>query len=263
MFMAVPTIYARLVQAWDVADEATRRRWSDGAARLRLMVSGSAALPTTVLDEWERITSHVLLERYGMTEVGMALGNTLDGRVPGHVGEPFPGVRARIVDEAGADVPDGEPGELLLHGPQLFAGYWDRPDATAEAFTAEGWFRTGDVAVRTPDGHRLLGRSSVDILKTGGEKVSALEIEAEFRTHPDIADCAVVGLPDPEWGQRVAMALVAAPGTRPDPDELRAWGKARMAPAKVPTRYLVVAELPRNAMGKVTKADVTALFGPL
>lgn len=259
VFMAVPTIYARLVRTWREADVTTQARWSEGAAHLRLMVSGSAALPVTVLDEWRAITGQVLLERYGMTEVGMALGNTLDHRVPGHVGVPFPGVQTRIVDDGFHDVPDGEAGELLLRGPQLFAGYWNRPEATAEAF-ADGWFRTGDVAVHDPDGFRLLGRASVDILKSGGEKVSALEIEAAYRDHPAVGDCAVVGLPDDEWGQRVAMAVVPAEGFTPDPTELRAWGKARLAPAKVPTRYVVVDDLPRNAMGKVTKPDVVHLF---
>ena len=259
VFMAVPTIYSRLLGCWEGADPAAQQRWSSGAGELRLMVSGSAALPASVLERWAAVTGHVLLERYGMTEVGMALGNTLDRRVPGHVGVPFPGVATRLVDDTGADVVDGEAGELLLKGPQLFAGYWNRPDADAEAFT-EGWFRTGDVAVSTPQGFRLLGRASVDILKTGGEKVSALEIEEVFRTHPEIADCAVVGLPDEEWGERVAMALVPAPGASPATDSLRGWGKEHLAPAKVPTRYLVVTELPRNAMGKVSKREVQALF---
>ncbi len=259
VFMAVPTVYSRLLSRWDEADVATRARWSDGASHLRLMVSGSAALPVSVLDRWSAITGHVLLERYGMTEVGMALGNTIDRRVPGHVGVPFPGVAARLVDDTGIDVTDGEPGELLLKGPQMFSGYWNRPEATSEAFV-DGWFRTGDVAVATPDGYRLMGRASVDILKTGGEKVSALEIEEMYRSHPDIDDCAVVGLPDDEWGQRVAMALVTVRGGRAAPDELRRWGKEHLAPAKVPTRWLVIDDLPRNAMGKVSKRQVQALF---
>jgi len=261
IFMAVPTIYARLLATWADADEAARAHWSTGAERLRLMVSGSAALPVTVLDEWRRITGQLLLERYGMTEVGMALGNTLAHRVPGHVGGPFPGVEVRIVDDVGSDVADGEPGELLLRGPQLFAGYWNQPDETANAFT-DGWFRTGDVAVATPDGYRLLGRESVDILKTGGEKVSALEIEEMLRTHRYVVDCAVVGLPDDEWGERVVAAVVTRAGTTIDGPMLRRWGKERLAPAKVPTRYLFVDELPRNAMGKVTKPAVRELFVP-
>ena len=261
VLMAVPTVYSRLIAAWEQAEPATRERWSSGAAGLRQMVSGSAALPVSTLDRWRQLTDHTLLERYGMTELGMVLSNTLTTRVPGHVGEPMPGVEVRLVDEAGGDVADDEPGELLVRGPTVFAGYWDRPDATAAAFT-DGWFRTGDVAVREAVGYRLLGRSSVDIIKTGGEKVSALEIEEVYRTHPDLADCAVVGVADEEWGQRVCAAVVAAPGAAPDSAELRAWGKGQLAPAKVPSRFAVVDELPRNTLGKVVKLDVAGLFGP-
>ena len=175
-------------------------------------------------------------------------------------GWPFPGVEVRVVDDAGVAVATGEPGELQVRGPQTFAGYWNRPEATADSFV-DGWFRTGDVAVLDLEGYRLLGRASVDILKTGGEKVSALEIEEVFRTHPAIDDCAVVGVPDPEWGDRISIAVVAEPGaTVPSIDELRAWGKERLAPAKVPSRLLVLDELPRNALGKVTKPAVTKLF---
>jgi malonyl-CoA/methylmalonyl-CoA synthetase len=262
VFMAVPTVYARLTAAWEAASEATRRRWSGGAAGLRLMVSGSAALPVSTLDSWRQLTGHTLLERYGMTELGMVLSNTLDRRVPGHVGEPMPGVVARLVDDTGHDVPDGEPGELLVRGPQLFAGYWERPEATAESFV-DGWFRTGDVAVHEEGGYRLLGRSSVDIIKSGGEKVSALEIEEVYRTHPDVADVAVVGLPDEEWGQRVAAAVVLRRDdgdADADADALRAWGKGQLAAAKVPTRFTFVAELPRNTLGKVVKPEVARLF---
>ena len=259
VFMAVPTIYARLASAWEAASPQVRARWSDGAAGLRLMVSGSAALPVSVLDRWRELTGHTLLERYGMTELGMVLSNTLELRVPGHVGEPMPGVSLRLVDDTGAAVADGQPGELLVRGPQVFTGYWERPEATAEAFV-DGWFRTGDVGVHEPDGYRLLGRSSVDIIKTGGEKVSALEIEEVYRTHPDIADCAVVGLDDVEWGQRVALAAVAAAGRALEGDALRAWGKERLAAAKVPTRFTFVADLPRNTLGKVVKPEVARLF---
>ena len=168
-------------------------------------------------------------------------------------------MEVRIVDDGGADVADGEPGELLVRGPQVFAGYWQRPEATADAFS-DGWFRTGDVAVREPEGYRLLGRSSVDIIKTGGEKVSALEIEEVYRTHPGIADCAVVGIADDEWGERVCAAVVPAAGADLDPGELRAWGKQQLASAKVPRRFLFVDELPRNTLGKVLKPEVTRLF---
>jgi malonyl-CoA/methylmalonyl-CoA synthetase len=259
LFMAVPTIYARLIAAWEAADAQTRRHWSDGARRLRLMVSGSAALPVSTLERWNEITGHVLLERYGMTELGMALSNSLTRRVPGHVGEPLPGVTVRLVDDAGNDVGDDAPGELLVRGPNVFREYWRRPDATAEAFT-DGWFRTGDVAVHEADGFRMLGRSSVDIIKTGGEKVSALEIEEIYRTHPDVVDCAVVGVEDADWGERVCIAVVPAPGSTDDADALRAWGKQRLVPAKVPGRYAFVEELPRNTLGKTLKPEVKKLF---
>ena len=259
IFMAVPTIYSRLVRAWSDADESTKTRWSAGAAKLRLMVSGSAALPVSTLEQWQAISGQMLLERYGMTELGMALGNTLTRRVPGHVGWPFPGVEVRIVAEDGADVTDGDVGELLVRGTQVFNRYLNRPDSTAESFV-DGWFRTGDVAQQTPDGYRLLGRASVDIIKSGGEKVSALEIEEVFRTHPAIADCAVVGMPDDEWGERVAIAWVATAEERPTDSDFRTWGKERLAPAKVPFTYRCIDELPRNPMGKVTKAAVKELF---
>ena len=263
LFMAVPTIYARLVRAWNEADESTRSRWSKGVAQLRLMVSGSAALPVSTLDQWRDISGQVLLERYGMTELGMALGNTLTRRIPGHVGWPFPGVEVRIVDESGEDVVDGAVGELLVRGAQVFDRYLNRPEATADSFV-DGWFRTGDVAQSTADGYRLLGRASVDIIKSGGEKVSALEIEEVFRTHPLVGDCAVVGLPDDEWGERVALAWISdeALSSVPEPTDVafRSWGKERLAPAKVPFRFRRVESLPRNPMGKVTKSAVKELF---
>jgi malonyl-CoA/methylmalonyl-CoA synthetase len=260
LFMAVPTIYARLTAAWERADARTRLTWSAGAARLRLMVCGSAALPVSTLERWREISGQVLLERYGMTELGMVLSNTLSRRVPGHVGEPMPGMEVRVVDEQDHAVPEGEPGELLVRGPQVFAGYWERPDATAAAFTDDGWFRTGDVAVHEPEGYRLLGRSSVDIIKTGGEKVSALEIEEVYRTHPGVSDCAVVGIADDEWGERVCAAVVPAAGADLEGGDLRSWGKRQLAPAKVPRRFVFVDDLPRNTLGKVVKSEVTKLF---
>jgi len=262
LFMAVPTIYHKLVGAWEEADEATREAWSRGAGGLRLMVSGSAALPVPVLERWREITGHTLLERYGMTEIGMALSNPLEPseRRPGHVGRPLPGVRVRLVDPDDRPVEEGEPGEIQVRGPTLFREYWRRPDATREAFTPDGWFRTGDEAV-VEDGHyRILGRRSVDILKTGGYKVSALEVETVLRGHEGIDACAVVGVPDPEWGQRVAAAVVPRAGADLDGEELRGWAKDRLAPYKAPTLFRFVDALPRNAMGKVTKPDVVELF---
>ncbi len=262
LFMAVPTLYGRLIEAWQAADADTRARWSAGARALRLTVSGSAALPVPTLERWETITGQRLLERYGMTEIGMGISNPLDAeRRPGHVGRPLPGVEVRLVDEAGSVVAEGVSGEIQVRGPGVFLEYWRRPDATADAFTRDGWFRTGDRAVVADGAYRILGRESVDILKTGGEKVSALEIEDVLRAHPAVADCAVVGVPDPDWGDRVCAAVVASPGTTPTAEELRAFAKERLAPYKVPKDWRVVPQLPRNALGKVTKPAVKVLFG--
>lgn len=260
LFMAVPTVYAKLAAAWGAADAAARARRSEACRRLRLMVSGSAALPVPLFSRWEELSGHRLLERYGMTEIGMALSNPLRGvRRRGTVGAPLPLVEVALVDESGAECADGSPGELRVRGATLFRGYHGRPDETERAFSG-GWFLTGDVASREDGVFRILGRASSDILKSGGYKVSALEIEDVLRLHPSVTDVAVVGLPDEEWGERVAAAIVAD-GVPPALEALRAWAASRLAPYKLPTRLLAVGELPRNALGKVVKAEVKGLFG--
>ena len=214
LFMAVPTIYSRLIAAWEAAPPERQTALSVSCRTLRLMVSGSAALPVRVLERWQEISGHVLLERYGMTEIGMALSNPLHGRRrPGSVGAPLPGVAVRLVDEQGREVVPGTPGEIEVRGPSVFREYWRRPEATQAAFR-DGWFRTGDIAVMEQGSYRILGRSSVDILKTGGYKVSALEVEEAIGEHPAVREVAVVGLPDPEWGERIGAAVVLAPGRR-------------------------------------------------
>jgi malonyl-CoA/methylmalonyl-CoA synthetase len=260
VFTAVPTIYHRLIAAWEAAPPEVQRRWSQGVARLRLMMSGSAALPVQTLERWREISGHTLLERYGMTEIGMALSNPLEGeRRPGSVGRALPSVEVRLVDDRGVEVPEGTPGELEVRGPTVFLEYWQRPDETSAAFRA-GWFRTGDVAVCEGGSYRLLGRTSVDIIKTGGFKVSALEIEEVLRTHPAILECAVVGISDAEWGERVSAAVELRPGARLSLAELQNWAKERLAPYKIPRALEPVGALPRNAMGKVTKPEVARLF---
>ncbi len=259
LFMAVPTIYAKLIAAWDRQPGRRQAELSEACRRLRLMVSGSAALPVGTLERWRGISGHVLLERYGMTEIGMALSNPLHGeRRPGHVGQPLPGVKIRRLDEEGEPAADETEAEIEVRGPSVFREYWGKPQATEEAFR-NGWFRTGDVAVVENGSYRLLGRSSVDIIKTGGFKVSALEIEEKLREHPAIGECAVVGLPDDEWGERVAAAVVLADGDELELDQLRSWCKERMAAYKAPSRLVLVDELPRNVLGKVTKPDVKRL----
>jgi malonyl-CoA/methylmalonyl-CoA synthetase len=224
------------------------------------MVSGSAALPVSTLERWKEISGHTLLERYGMTEIGMALSNSYRReRVPGSVGKPLPSVEVQLVGEDGAPVAPGTPGEIEVRGPSVFAEYWRKPDATRDAFR-DGWFRTGDTAVVENGVYRILGRTNIDILKTGGHKVSALEIEETLREHPSVAECAVVGVPDPEWGERVAAAVVLKPNCVLDLPSLRSWAKEVLAAHKLPSRLLVLDALPRNAMGKVTKPAIATMF---
>ena len=260
LFMAVPTIYSKLIAAWDAASPERREVLSRGCAGLRLMVSGSAALPVSTLLRWKEISGHTLLERYGMTEIGMALSNPLHGdRVPGSVGRPLPGVEVQLVGEDAKPVSPGTAGEIEVRGPGVFAEYWDRPEATRDAFR-DGWFRTGDMAVVEKGVYRILGRTSIDVLKTGGHKVSALEIEEVLRGHPAVAECAVVGVPDVEWGERVAAAVVLNGGQVLDLPSLRTWALELLAAYKIPSRLVVLDALPRNAMGKVMKPAVAKLF---
>ncbi|UQA61599.1 AMP-binding protein [Polyangium aurulentum] len=259
-WMAVPTMYQKLFEAFDAADEATRARWAEGAKRLRIATSGSAALPVTLAERWRAVTGSIPLERFGMTEIGVGMSNPLDpaGRRAGHVGFPLRTVEMRIVDEAGSELEKG-PGELWVRGPSIFQGYLGREEATRAAFAPGGWFRTGDVAELSAEGHvRLLGRTSVDILKSGGYKLSALEIEEALRENAAVAEVAVVGVPDETWGDRVVAVVVPAPGGAAAcaSEPLRAWAKERIAAYKVPREVIVVEALPRNALGKVVKPEV-------
>jgi malonyl-CoA/methylmalonyl-CoA synthetase len=259
LFMAVPTIYVKLIQALENLGPAERRRCCEGFAAMRLMVSGSAALPVKIHNEWQELTGQVLLERYGMTEIGMALSNPLHGeRRPGTVGQPLPGVQVKLVNEEGESVRgENEPGEIWVKGPGVFGEYWGRPEATAESFV-DDWFRTGDMAVVEDGYYRIMGRLSVDIIKSGGYKLSALEIEDTLLKHPAIRECAVVGVEDETWGEVVAAAVVADGAL--SLDELKSWAREQMSGYKVPRVVRQVDSLPRNAMGKVTKPAVKRLF---
>ncbi len=250
VFTAVPTIYRRLIASWEAAAPEVQRARSEGVRTLRLMMSGSAALPVRTLERWREISGHTLLERYGMTELGMALSNPLHGeRRPGFVGLPLPDVDVQVVDEDGIQVLEGNPGELEVRGATVFSEYWRHPEETRLAFR-NGWFRTGDVAVVEQGYYRLLGRTSVDIIKTGGFKVSALEIEEVLRTHPAIAECAVIGIEDPEWGERVAAAVELRGDATLSCADLQQWSKERLAPYKIPRALLAVSALPRNFQGR-------------
>jgi len=263
IFMAVPTIYSKAIAAWEAADEQTRLRWSAGCKRLRVMISGSAALAVPVLERWREISGHTLLERYGMTEIGIALTNPLIGeRRPGFVGGPLPGMFVRVVDDGRVLEGDGVTGELQVRGANVFTEYWRRPDETAASFTADGWFLTGDQVTVDGGCFRITGRLSTDIIKSGGYKISALEIEGVLLAHPAIAECSVVGVPDDTWGERVAAAVVLRAGESVDLEALRSWARSELAPYKLPTLLEVVESLPRNVMGKVLKPTVRTIFTP-
>ncbi|KAM4613968.1 malonate--CoA ligase ACSF3, mitochondrial isoform 1-T2 [Discoglossus pictus] len=286
IFMAVPTIYSKLIDYYE--RHFTRPRVQDFVRatcqeNIRLMVSGSSALPVPVLERWREITGHTLLERYGMTEIGMALTNPLHGaRVPGSVGNPLPGVEVRITtqnarregssytvhaqgDVRGTQVAPGmekREGELQVRGPAVFKEYWNKQQETQEAFTPDGWFRTGDTAVYQDGTYWILGRTSVDIIKSGGYKISALEVERHLLAHPSITDVAVIGAPDLTWGQRVAAIVKLRDGHVLSLKELKEWARAVMAPYCIPAELILVEEIPRNQMGKINKKQLLVHFYP-
>jgi malonyl-CoA/methylmalonyl-CoA synthetase len=261
LFMAVPTIYARLLEAFARAEAEEQHRWRAAAGQLRLCTSGSAALPARAFAEFEAATGQRILERYGMTEIGMALSNPLAGpRLPGTVGRELPDVHVDIVAEDGRACAAGEPGELRVRSPQMFTRYQGDPGATAASFDRQGRFCTGDTGVREPGGHvRLLGRTSTDVLKSGGYKLSALEIEEALRDHPAIAEIAVIGLPDEVWGDRVTACVVVHPGQTLALEDLQDFARTRLAPYKLPRALRLLPALPRNAMGKVQKETLKQL----
>ncbi|MHA8064668.1 acyl-CoA synthetase [Aquirufa aurantiipilula] len=258
VFMAVPTIYFKLIAYLESLTESERKELKTCMQAFRLMISGSAALPVSVMEKWEILSGQRLLERYGMTEIGMAISNPYEGeRQAGHVGMPLPNVQVRLVDEENGVV-EGQPGEIQIKGPTVFKEYWGKEKATQEAFTEDGWFKTGDVAELADGYYRILGRNSTDIIKSGGYKLSALEIEEVLRTHPSVEDCSVVGLPDEEWGEIVAAVVVMKSDI--SSDALNTFMRSKMPAYRVPRKYLFLSELPRNAMGKVTKNDLKELF---
>ncbi|BFU44425.1 AMP-binding protein [Krasilnikovia sp. MM14-A1004] len=245
LYFGVPTVWSRVC-----ADPAVAAALS-GA---RLLVSGSAALPVPVFARLAALSGHRPVERYGMTETLITVSGRADGeRRPGHVGLPLAGVRTRIVHDEGHDLPrDGESiGELWVHGPMLFDGYLNRPDATAAARTADGWMRTGDIAAIGPDGwHRIVGRRSTDLIKSGGYRVGAGEVEDALLAHPAVREAAVVGTPHDDLGEQITAYVVADGVGGP---ELIDFVARTLSAHKRPREVRFVAELPRNAMGKVRK----------
>ena len=261
LLMAVPTVYVKLIEHIESLAAAQRKAVCDGFRRMRLNVSGSAACPVQVFERWKALTGQALLERYGATETGMAISNPYDGeRRAGFVGQVLPGVTAQLLDEDDQPVQEETvPGEVRIRGESVFQGYWNDEPATRASFNG-GWFRTGDIAVVEDGYYRILGRSSVDIIKSGGYKLSALEIEGVLLGHEAIAEAAVIGVPDDTWGEIVAAAVTLKEGASLDLPGLRQWCAGRMSSYKAPRRLKVMDGLPRNAMGKVIKGALRDLL---
>jgi malonyl-CoA/methylmalonyl-CoA synthetase len=242
LFFGVPTVYVRLLGLPAEAARAIGRR-------TRLFVSGSAPLPASVFEAFRARFGHAILERYGMTETLMTIGNPYDAeRRPGTVGLPLEGVSVRIVGADGRDVPPGGTGELWVKGPAVFAGYWRRPDATSAAFV-DGWFRTGDLASCAPDGYVTLRGRASELILCGGFNVYPREIEDVLAEQPGVREAAVLGVPDERRGERPVAYFTG----EADPAALEAACRAQLASFKVPTAFVRVDALPRNALGKVEK----------
>jgi malonyl-CoA/methylmalonyl-CoA synthetase len=247
MFFGVPTMYTRLI--------AEARSRSTRPPPLRLYVSGSAPLSAQTFAEFVECFGQPILERYGMTETVMNLTNPYDGeRRPGTVGQPFPGQEARIVDlQTREPIEDERPGEIQVRGPHVFKGYWKRSDATAEALNRDGWFNTGDLGWRSRDGYFTISGRARELIITGGFNVYPREVEEVLLTHPGVAEAAVFGLPDPEYGEQVVAAVVPRSPKAVPAEELVAYCRDQLASYKKPRRIHFVDQLPRNALGKVQK----------
>jgi malonyl-CoA/methylmalonyl-CoA synthetase len=261
VFMGVPTLYVRLL-----AEPGLNR---EACARMRLFIAGSAPLLVETFDEWTARTGHVILERYGMSETVMLSSNPYDARQGerrgGTVGFPLPGVGLRIRDDKGHPLPSGEIGHIEVKGPNVFKGYWRMPEKTAEDFTTDLWFKTGDVGKVGADGYVTIVGRSKDLIISGGYNVYPAEIEGYVNEMPGVAESAVIGVPHADFGEAVVAVVVPKPGAALDGPAIGAGLKTKIANFKVPKAVFVVDDLPRNAMGKVQKnllrEQHKALFG--
>jgi malonyl-CoA/methylmalonyl-CoA synthetase len=247
--MGVPTLYVRMLAEPTLTREAVRT--------MRLFISGSAPLLLETFNEWQARTGHTILERYGMSETVMLTSNPYlaqDGeRRGGTVGFPLPGVGLRVRGDDGRDLPVGEIGGIEVRGPNVFKGYWRMPEKTKEEFTADGWFKTGDVGRIDARGYVTIVGRSKDLIISGGYNVYPAEIEGYINDMPGVAESALVGVPHPDFGEVGVAVVVAKPGTRLEGDALIASLKSQLANFKIPKRCFVVDDLPRNTMGKVQK----------
>ena len=250
VFMAVPTIHKRLLDAPDASQF--------DLSQVRLITSGSDRLPDDIFTDFQKTFGYTLLERYGMTETGMNCSNPLNGeRRIGSVGHPLPGVEVRIVhSETGKVLSDGEIGDVQLRGPNVFKGYWKQPDKTSTSFSADGWFKTGDLGFRERDGYITLCGRSKDLIISGGLNIYPPEVERVLAEHPAVNACAVIGCPDSEWGEKVTAVVVLHKGESITSDELIHFCREKLASYKSPKSIIFRNDLPRNAMGKLQKAQL-------
>lgn len=263
MFFGVPTMYHRLISLPDEALAAAP------LFRMRMWVSGSAPMPASTYERFRQRFGYALMNRYGMTEAGCVLSTHGDEtRRAGIVGRPLPGVELRLVDpdrlQAGEmiDTPDGEPGELLFRGPSLFSGYWNRPQETQRAFLS-GFLRSGDLAIREADGaFRIMGRRSVDIIKSRGFKISAVEIESCLQAHPAVAEAAVVGIPDADRGEAVVAVIKLATAATASAEQLRAHAREHLSAHKVPAQIVFMDDIPQIGPGKFKKRELIERLRP-
>ena len=250
VFMAVPTIHQRLL------DVPNANQYD--LSRARLITSGSDRLPDEAFTAFQKTFGHTLLERYGMTETGMNCSNPLHGeRRIGSVGHPLPGIEVRFVDsESRASLSTGEIGELEIRGPNVFKGYWNQPDKTSASFSADGWFKTGDLGYLEADGYITLCGRSKDLIISGGLNIYPPEVERVLTEHPAVAACAVIGCPDKEWGEKVTAVVALKKTESVSGEELMRFCREKLAPYKSPKSIVFKDDLPRNAMGKVQKAEL-------
>lgn len=251
--MGVPTFYVRLLGEPGLTKDAVRS--------MRLFVSGSAPLLLDTFSEWRERTGHTILERYGMSEAGMITSNPYDGeRRGGTVGFPLPGIALRVAGADDAPLPPGEPGAVQIKGPNVFAGYWQMPEKTSEEFTADGWFRTGDVGQWGDDGYLSIVGRAKDLIISGGYNVYPKEIELVIDAIPGVLESAVVGVPHPDFGEAVTAVVVKQPGAALTEGAIVATVRDQIAGFKVPKHVYFVDDLPRNAMGKIQKAVLREKF---
>ena len=261
VFTAVPTIYFSLIEKLETMKGKDLIILKEKLRRMRLMMSGSSALASEIHKKWTKLTGQILLERYGMTEIGMAIANPLIGRrKSGFVGVPLPKVKIKLIDENQTLIKKEKvPGEIICKGPQVFLEYWNKPQLTKDSFKG-GWFKTGDIAQLEEGYYKILGRKSIDVINSGGIKISALEIENLLLKHRYIKECSVIGIPNKKWGEMVVAILVTEKDKSLTLKELKDWSKKRISSYKIPKKIKILKNLPKNSLGKVIKKDLKTNF---